>query len=147
MRYSQAKQGRIYVIRLEDGDIIHEEIEKFARIKSIKAAALIIIGGADKDSRLVVGPEHGRTEIIVPMEHILDNVNEVVGTGTLFPDEKGEPVLHMHIASGREGGTVTGCVRNGVKTWHILEVVLFELIETGAVRAFDPVTGFDLLNP
>ena len=47
MKYSQAKQRRIFVIRLEDGDIVHEEIEKFARNQSIKAAALIIIGGAD----------------------------------------------------------------------------------------------------
>jgi len=147
MKYSQAKQGRIYIIRLEDGDIIHEEIEKFATKKSIKAAALIIIGGADKNSKLVVGPEHGRTESIVPMEHILDNVNEIVGTGTIFPNEKGEPILHMHIACGRQASTVTGCVRKGVKAWYILEVILFELIDTGAVRALDPVTGFDLLNP
>ena len=48
MKYSQAKQGRVFVIRLEDGDVVHEEIEKFAREKGIKAAALIIIGGADK---------------------------------------------------------------------------------------------------
>jgi len=147
MKYSQAKQGRIYIIRLEDGDIIHEAIEKFANKKSIRAAALIIIGGADKNSKLVVGPEHGRTEPIVPMEHILNNVNEIVGTGTIFPNEKGEPILHMHIACGRKASTVTGCVRNGVKTWHILEVILFELIDTGAVRALDPITGFDLLNP
>ena len=36
MKYSQAKQGRTFIIRLEDGDIVHEEIEKFAREKSIK---------------------------------------------------------------------------------------------------------------
>ena len=53
----------------------------------------------------------------------------------------------MHIACGRQASSVTGCVRIGVKTWHILEVILFELIDTGAIRAFDPVTGFDLLNP
>jgi len=47
MKYSQAKQGHIFVIRLEDGDIVHKEIERFARNQSIKAAALIIIGGAD----------------------------------------------------------------------------------------------------
>ncbi|MFP3976239.1 MAG: PPC domain-containing DNA-binding protein [Dehalococcoidia bacterium] len=147
MKYSEAKQGRTYVIRLEDGEIIHEEIERFANEKSIKAAALIIIGGADKDSKLVVGPEHGRTESIVPMEQILNNVHEMVGTGTIFPDEKGKPTLHMHIACGRESSTVTGCVRKGVKTWHILEVILFELIDTSAVRALDPITGFELLNP
>ena len=59
MKYSEAKQGRIFIVRLEDGDIVHEEIEQFAREQSIKAAALIIIGGADKDSKLVVGPEAG----------------------------------------------------------------------------------------
>nr|WP_320192870.1 PPC domain-containing DNA-binding protein [uncultured Desulfobacter sp.] len=147
MKYSQAKQGRIYIIRLEDGDIIHEELEKFAREKAIKAASLTIIGGADKESKLIVGPEHGRTETITPMEHILNNVNEIVGTGTIFPNESGDAKLHMHIACGREESTVTGCVRNGVRTWHILEVILFELVETTAVRVFDPTTGFELLNP
>ena len=57
MKYSEASQGRIFVIRLEDGDIVHEAIESFAAEKKIQAGALIIIGGADKTSRLVVGPE------------------------------------------------------------------------------------------
>ncbi len=147
MKYSQAKQGRIFIIRLEDGDIIHKEIEKLAKMESIQAASLIIIGGADKDSTLVVGPKDGRGKTITPFEHILDNVHEVVGTGTIFPNEKGEPILHMHIATGRQTNTVTGCVRNGVKTWHILEIILIELIDTTAIRVLDPVTGFELLNP
>ena len=146
MRYSQAKQGRTFIIRLEDGDIVHEEIEKFAREKSIKAAALIILGGADKGSKLIVGPEHGRREPIIPMEHILDNVHEIAGTGTIFPNEKDKPVLHMHMACGRETSSVTGCVRKGVKVWHIMEVILFELVDTTAVRAFEPTTGFELLK-
>lgn len=147
MRYSQAKQGRIFIIRLEDGDIVHEEIEKFAREKSIKAAALIILGGADKGSKLIVGPEHGRREPIIPMEHILDNVHEIAGTGTIFPNEKGKPALHMHMACGRKTSSVTGCVRKGVKVWHIMEVILFELVDTTAVRVFEPTTGFELLRP
>ena len=43
----------------------------------------------------------------------------------------------MHAAGGRETSTVTGCVRNGVKTWHILEIILFELIDSTAVRTPD----------
>ena len=147
MKYSQAKQGRVFIIRLEDGDIIHTEIEKLAKMESIQAASLIIVGGADKDSTLVVGSKDGRSKTITPFEHILDNVHEIVGTGTIFPNESGEPILHMHIASGRETNTVTGCVRNGVKTWHILEIVLIELIGATARRLLDPVTGFELLNP
>ncbi|MGA1840054.1 MAG: PPC domain-containing DNA-binding protein, partial [bacterium] len=81
------------------------------------------------------------------MEHILKNVHEITGTGTLFPDEAGNPVLHMHMACGRKSSTVTGCVRKGVKVWFIMEVILFELIESTGVRAFDPETGFNLLEP
>jgi len=147
MKYTQARQGRTFVIRLEDGEVIHEKIEQFAREQSVKAAALIIIGGIDKGSTLVVGPERGRTTPIVPMEHILDNVHEIAGTGTLFPDEKGNPVLHMHVACGRMTSTITGCIRKGVKVWHVTEIILFELIDTQATRVIDSQTGFKLLNP
>lgn len=147
MKYSQAKQGRVFVIRLEDGDIIHKELELFCKKKEIKAAAVIIIGGADKGSELITGPEKGRSVTINPMKHILNNVYEVSGNGTIFPDEKGEPLLHMHIACGRETKTITGCVRDGVKVWHIMEVILFELLDCSGVRCFNQQTGFNLLEP
>jgi predicted DNA-binding protein with PD1-like motif len=147
VKYSQAEQGRVFVIRLEDGDVLHEEIQEFAKEKSISAAALIAIGGADRDSRLVVGPEDGRAAPVTPMEHVLADVSEIAGTGTIFPNERGEPVLHMHAACGREAETVTGCVRKGVKTWHVMEIVLFELTGSDAVRRLDPTTGFALLEP
>ncbi|MBN1797589.1 MAG: DNA-binding protein [Spirochaetales bacterium] len=147
MRYSEAKQGRVFVIRLEDGDVLHTSIEQFAKDKGIAAGALIALGGADKDSALIVGPEQGRTSPVKPMKLFLNDVHEISGTGTLFPDENGTPKLHMHIASGRKDLTVTGCVREGVKTWHIIEVILFELTESNARRVFDEETGFALLKP
>jgi predicted DNA-binding protein with PD1-like motif len=147
MKYSEAKPGRIFVIRLEDGEIVHEVIEKFARDRQIRAAALIVLGGADRGSKIVVGPEDGRTRPIVPMQHILDDVHEVSGTGTLFPDDEGNPVLHMHMACGRRSDTVTGCIRTGLKVWHVMEVVLFELMDATGRRLPDPQTGFKLLIP
>ncbi|VBB41399.1 conserved hypothetical protein [uncultured Desulfatiglans sp.] len=148
MRVSEAQIGRIFVIRLEDGEILHEAVEAFADRKDIRAAALIALGGADKGSRLVVGPADGRAQPpVVPLEHILGDVHEISGTGTLFPDESGKPILHMHIASGRRDRTVTGCVRNGVKVWQVMEVILFELLGTSAARIMDDETGFKLLRP
>ncbi len=147
MRYAEAEPGRIFVLRLEDGDVLHETIERFAREKRIAAAALIAVGGADTGSRLVVGPEDSRAAPVVPMEHVLDGAHEVAGTGTLFPDEKGEPVLHMHLACGRAEQTRTGCVRRGVRAWHVMEVILYELRSVHARRVFDPKTGFELLGP
>jgi len=147
MKYCQAKQGRVFVLRLEDGDIVHETIEKFAREQGIRAAALIIIGGADAGSRIVVGPRQGRSETIVPMAEILDEAHEITGTGTLFPDEQGTPLLHMDMACGRKAETITGCVREGVKAWHIMEVVLFELVDCTAKRVPQPPLGWKFLQP
>lgn len=147
MKYSEAKQGRVFVIRLEDGDVIHEEIEGFAREKKIAAATLTAVGGADKGSKLIVGPEEARATMICPMTHILKDVHEATGTGTLFPDDDGNPLLHMHLACGRKEKTVTGCVREGVKVWHVMEVILTELTGSTATRRPDPATGFKLLIP
>lgn len=147
MKYSMAKQGRVFIMRLEDGEILHEVIEQFAAEQDIAAAALVILGGAHTGSRLVVGPEDGDSRPVHPMEQMLDNVHEIAGVGTIFPDESGNPVLHAHIASGRLASTVTGCVRRGVRVWQVAEVILFELRETRAVRIPDPELGFSLLSP
>lgn len=147
MKYSQAGRGRTFIIRLEDGEILHEQVEELARRESVKAAVLVAVGGADDGSRLVVGPREGRERPVQPVEESLHGVHELAGAGTVFPDEEGRPVLHMHVACGRKSSTVTGCVRAGVKTWKVMEVVLIELTGCGAARAFDPATGFKLLEP
>lgn len=147
MKFSEARPGRVFVIRLEDGDIVHEAIETFAKDQSVSAAAVFALGGADGKSRLVTGPEEGRSEKIIPLTHALANVHEAAGVGTIFPDESGNPVLHMHMACGRRGDAVTGCIRAGVKVWQVMEVVVFELTDTPARRLYDATTGFDLLVP
>ncbi len=76
----------------------------------------------------------------------LDNVHEIVGTGTLFPDEEGKPILHLHVAAGRKDSTITGCVRTGVKIWQVGEVVLIELLDTTARRKLDTVSGLQTLK-
>ncbi len=146
MNYSPAQLGRVFVLRLEDGEILHETVERFARDHRITAASLIAVGGADAGSRLVVGPAEGRGMPPQPMEHVLDEAHEIAGVGTLFPDAAGQPVLHMHLAAGRRGQTVTGCVRRGVRAWHVLEIIIQELTGTSACRRLDPATGFQLLT-
>jgi predicted DNA-binding protein with PD1-like motif len=147
LKYSETRQGRVFVIRLEDGEILHEILERFAAEQGIKAAFMIVLGGADKQSRLVVGPEDGWTTPVNPMTFELDNVHEIVGTGTLFPDDERKPMLHMHVAGGRKDVTITGCVRTGVKVWQVVEVVLIELLDTSASRVLEPALGFKLLKP
>ena len=147
MRYSEAKPGRIFVLRLEDGDVLHEVVEAFAAEKGIQRATVEILGGADNGSRLVVGPEEDRVMPPLPQEIELCGVHEAAGVGTIFPDESGAPLLHLHLACGRGERTVTGCARAGVKIWHVMEVIIRELLDSPASRKKDSATGFTLLDP
>ncbi|MBM9536275.1 PPC domain-containing DNA-binding protein [Desulfobulbus alkaliphilus] len=147
MKYAQARQGRVFILRLEDGEIVHEVIEQFALDHDITAASVILVGGADDGSRLVVGPRVDRQLPVEAMKHQLKNVHEAVGVGTLFRDEEGVPLLHMHVACGRVDTTVTGCIRDGVKVWRVMEVIIHELVGTDAKRVVEEPLGLKLLRP
>ena len=145
MQYSEGNIGRIFTLRLETGDRLPDSIETFAREHGISRAMVIYVGGAAEGSRVVVGPEEGRGEAIIPMLHAFKGRQEVAGVGTLFPNESGEPVLHMHAGLGREGGATVGCVRAGVDVWLVGEVIILEILGGGGLRVREE-SGFELLN-
>lgn len=142
MEYAQGTLGRAFVARLHDGERLPEALEAFAREQQIREALVIFLGGAQSGSRLVVGPDAHRPDAIVPLIHSLAGIQEVVGVGTLFPNEAGEPVLHLHAACGREGGATVGCTRAGVEVWLVGEVVILELLGIGGLRRPEPPAVF-----
>jgi predicted DNA-binding protein with PD1-like motif len=146
MKFSQGAIGRIFVLRLEDGDLLNDTLEAFAREQELKRALAFYLGGAADGSRVVVGPDAARPDAVIPLVHILAGVQEALAVGTIFPNEAGKPVLHMHAASGREGGATVGCTRAGLQTWLVGEVVLLEIVGTEARRELDAATGFELLT-
>jgi len=145
MKASEGQLGRVFVIRLEDGDAIPACIESFAEEKRISVGQVILIGGIG-DGQVVVGPRHSDEMPPEPMLVPVDGAHEVVGTGIIAPDRKGKPTLHIHAALGRSGKTTTGCLRPGVTTWMVGEAILFEILGTDAVRIPDEETGFELLQ-
>jgi predicted DNA-binding protein with PD1-like motif len=145
MRFSEGRLGRIFVLRLEEGERLNDSIEKFAREQKIKHGLAFYLGGAADGSQVVVGPEANR-EGVIPMIYTLRGAQEVLALGTLIPNEAGEPVLHLHAAAGREGQATVGCTRAGVAVWLVGEVVLLEILGTVAARKKDPQTGFQLLQ-
>jgi len=82
MKACEGRVGRVFVIRLEDGEMVPECIERFAR-------------------------------------------------------EKGVSV----------GQTMTGCLRQGVTTWLVGEVILYEILGADMVRVKDKQSGFEFLEP
>ena len=146
MQYTEGQLGRIFILRLEEGERLNDSIERFAREKQLSHGLAFFLGGSGDGSQMVVGPEAGR-EAIIPLLHTLRGEQEVLALGTIIPNEAGEPVLHMHGAAGREGRATVGCTRAGVAVWLIGEVVLLEILGTeAALRKKDAATGFQLLE-
>ena len=145
MKASEGRFGRVFVIRLEDGDVIPDCIEDFAKEMKISMGEVIIIGGID-NGQVVVGPRHSDEMPPEPMLVPLDGAHEIVGVGVIAPNEQGEPILHIHAALGRSGKTTAGCLRPGVTTWIVGEAILYEILEADAVRIPNEETGFDLLQ-
>lgn len=140
------ERGRAFVLRLETGEVLHEVLERFSREKGIKNAMLTVVGGIGEGSRMTVGPEIPYDKGIVPIVFTLDAPHELTASGTIFQDEDGNPMVHIHGSAGREGRAVTGCLRTGVIAWLVLEVVIIELIGDGAVRKKDKATGMKVLE-
>ena len=146
MQFTEAKLGRIFVLRLHDGDHLPDVLESFAAEHHITTALCFFLGGAKEKSRVVVGPKDGNALPPEPMITLLNGVHEACGVGTIFVDEKGKPKLHMHASFGRSENTITGCVRMGVDVWRIGEVVVIELLGVVAHRDVDKETGFEFLE-
>lgn len=165
MRYTEGTIGRVFILRLEDGEVLNDTIEAFARRKGVSRASVLFLGGSTHGSRVVVGPaadgsgaddvagaagtddpDDAVTEAIVPLVHELAGHREVLALGTLIPNEAGAPVLHMHAATGREGDATVGCTRAGLRVWLVGEVVVQEIVGASAERRLEPDTGFELLH-
>lgn len=146
MKYAQGSMGRIFVLRLEDGDALPGCVEHFAAEHDIKGGLVALVGGIGSGT-LVVGPEDGNAEIITPMTRFFNAAHEAAALGTLFPNTNGAPKLHMHAALGRGDSTLVGCIRQGLDTWKIAEVVILEIVDSGMIRKLDPAFNLELLSP
>ena len=67
MQYSEAKFGRVFILKLESGEIIHETIEKFAGQHHIKAGVVLIVCGTGQTMKLAQNQVYNRIKnIIIP---------------------------------------------------------------------------------
>lgn len=142
-------RGRVFVLTVDTGESFRRVIETFCSENSVSKAKVTILGGMQSGSSFVSGPvmDGDREAVpIVPTIVSTDAPTEFFGIGTVFPDEKGAPVLHLHGSIGREGGSSTGCFRENAIAWLTMEVVIEELIGPDAVRRYDGKTGVSPLN-
>jgi len=144
MEYRTGKIGRVLVIRFDDGDDFLQELINVVKKEAIQNGWFTMIGGL-RQADVVTGPEEP-TMPPIPVWATVDGAREVVGIGSVFRDETGEPKIHLHTALGHHGQTLTGCVRKGTKTYLILEAYLTEITELNATRPWFPEGQFNRLT-
>ena len=83
MEYAQGKTGRVFVVRLGDGDRLPDSVEAFATEQNIRRAVCWLLGGAGGGA-LVVGPKDAS---VLPPEVMLqpiDGAHEMAAVGTII---------------------------------------------------------------
>lgn len=143
MKYSQGKVGRVFVARVEHGDDLLAELKELAEREKIEAGIFYTIG-AIKEASLVAGPK----ECTRPPETVWRSFNdcrEIVGIGTIFWDN-GEPALHLHATLGKGDIALMGCLRGESEVYLVVEVIILELLGTGAIKELDAVSQLKMLG-
>ena len=143
MKYQVGGVGRVVVARFEDRDDVLGNLSSIAKKEGISAAAFYLVGGM-REGKIVVGPEKDEFPP-VPVWKELGEAHEVIGFGTIFYQDN-EPKVHLHAAFGKGDSVKVGCLRENSKTFLVLEAVIIELKGINAIRAFDPVSGVNILK-
>lgn len=144
MHYSEGQIGRVFVVRVDDGEDMLLSLGRFILEKNIQVGSIHFLG-ALRDGRMVTGPEE---PVIPPVPHFVmfEGGWEIVGIGTISPGEDG-PRIHYHASVGRSGHALTGCLREKALTYIVLEAVIMEFIGLSARREFDEQTQVLLSVP
>ena len=147
MLYSEGKPGRVFVIRLEDGDLLPDCLEEFAADQKIKVGLIHLVGGL-REGRLVVGPESASVDNVKPGFMEIDGQpRETLSLGVIAPDENGKPRAHIHGGLGRKDEVAVGCLRPGIRVWLMAEVIIQEIVGTESKRLLNRVNQLGYLEP
>lgn len=144
MRYTEGSFGRVFFVRVDNGEDLLETLDRFVVEKDIRMGIIQFLG-ALKSGRIVTGP---RVAVLPPdpCYESYDGGWEVVGFATITPGKKG-PHIHYHASVGRGREALTGCLRDTALTYIIVEAVVMELAGTRVSRHRDPITGLELPDP
>ena len=139
MEYSIGNIGRVFTVRLDQGDDILLELEGLAVKEDIRSAMFTMLG-AVKQASLVVGP---KTNDVPPDPQWakFSDAHELIGIGNIFREDD-KPKIHLHAAAGRGESVKTGCLRKETEVFMVVEIFIMEISGISANRVFDPKRGF-----
>ena len=136
MKY--CKSGSHYVVRIDRGEEVIEQLTKFCRQENIPSAGVYGIGAAD---RVVIGlysvanRQYRKTELTGEME-----ITSLVGN---ISQKDQEPYLHLHINVCNQEMKILGGHLNECHISATCELIVTPG-EGGIGRELDPQTGLNL---
>lgn len=138
MQYSEGQPGRVFVVRIDDGEDFLAVMQEFVRSKAVQYGTILFLG-ALRQARMVTGPEE---EVLPPDPHhvMFEGGWEMVGIGTICQGDDG-PHIHFHASVGRAGIALTGCLREKAVTYIVAEAIVIEFTGLSIHREFDEKTG------
>lgn len=139
MEYSTGNIGRVFTVRLDQGDDILSELEDLAVKENIRSAMFMMLG-AVKQASLVVGPKIN-TVPPDPQWAEFNDAHELIGIGNIFMEGE-KPKIHLHSSAGRADSVRTGCLRGQSQVFMVVEVFIMEITGIRAARIFDESRGF-----
>lgn len=121
----------IHPVRLRPGQDLRDALERFVRLRRVRAGVVLSVVGSVRDPRLRFAGADESTP--------LTGAFEIVAlVGTLSPDG-----AHLHIAlADRDGVVVGGHLSRGCAVHTTAEIAIAELPGVRFARRFDAATGY-----
>ena len=137
--FSEATAGRIFVGRLDPGDDLVDEIEKFSGEKAVRAAWVSAIG-AVKHAAFAYYQQGERKYL----ELVSDEHHEIIGFVGNISMRDDAPFLHAHATFGSvNGAAVGGHLLHGCVVF-VAEITIREMTGVELIRTPDEVSGLSL---
>jgi predicted DNA-binding protein with PD1-like motif len=141
MQYSEGQVGRIFTVRIDDGEDYLREIQRFVTAMNIRCGTIQFLG-AVRSATIVTGPK----ELVIPPSPRAEEIFggwELLGFATIYPGEDG-PSIHLHTAAGKGIRSITGCLREKAEVYLVVEAIVTEFVGLTAKRLPDEKTGVNL---
>lgn len=141
MQYAAGRPGRIFYIRFDHGEDLLSGLQSFINTQEISSGIIHLIGAVAQGS-LVSG---SRKETIPPGQlwRNLTEVHDLIGTGMIRAGPDG-PKVHLHASAGRGDEGLTGCFREDVRVYLLIEAVIMEFSGITVHEITDEKSGLPL---
>ncbi len=141
MQYAAGRPGRIFYIKFDHGEDLLSGLQSFIRTQAISSGIIHLIGAIGEGS-LVAGSQ----EETIPPDQLwrdLTGVHDLIGTGMIRAGPDG-PKVHFHASAGRGDSALTGCFRDGVRVYLLIEAVIIEFSGISVYEITDEKSGLPL---